>query len=474
LNRIVLKWGGSILLLFLIVFIPFAFIFHFIYSNLYYRDVEEQIDELSSRYANAMTSVEDSQVLQMFVTLASFTNNEIFIVDRTGTIVIDSGITGIVTGEKIPEKERMQLESGNPVYKEFHFLPSTERYLVSGKPIFNESSFQGGIFVMSSLDAIDHSIAQVKRFTLLTSIVAFLIGAGFIFMLSRKISAPLIEMEEATRKISKGDLKTRVNIHSNDEIGQLAKAINDLAVELDRFRSNRQEFFANISHELRTPLTYVQGYANVLKQELYTSEEEKKQYLAIIADESQRLIHLINDLFDLSKAEEGQLVLEHKKVDLVNIILSVMNKVMLKANEKGLEIQKIIPDQAVYMYGDEKRLEQIFINLLENAIRYTEKGGILIRVENLPNQRIKCSVSDSGIGIPEEDLPYIFERFHRVEKSRSRDYGGTGLGLSIAKKLVELHHGTITVHSELGKGTTFEITFPQTSNRTDTTKPNFS
>lgn len=473
-NRIVLKWGGSILLLFLIVFIPFGFIFHLIYSNLYYSDVEEQIDELSSRYANAMSSVEDSDVLQMFVTLASFTNNEVYIVDRTGTIVIDSGITGIVTGENISEKERMQLESGNPVYKEYHFLPSTERYLVAGKPIFNESSFQGGIFVMSSLDAIDHSIAQVKQFTLITSVVAFVIGAGFIFMLSRKISAPLIEMEEATRQISKGDLNTRVKIHSNDEIGQLAKAINDLALELARYRSNRQEFFANISHELRTPLTYLQGYANVLKQEMYTSEAEKQQYLTIIVDETQRLIHLINDLFDLSKAEEGQLVLEHKEVNVVQIMSSVINKAMLKANEKGLEIQKMIPDQPVLMYGDEKRLEQIFINLLENAIRYTEKGSLTVRVEQLPNQKIKCSVSDSGIGIPQEDLPYIFERFHRVEKSRSRDYGGTGLGLSIVKKLVELHRGTISVYSELGKGTTFEITFPQSFDRTDTTKPNLS
>lgn len=431
-----------------------------IYSNFYYSDVEKEIDELSTRYANAMTSVEDTEILRMFVTLAAFTNNEIYIINDEGTIVTDSGITGIVTGEKISEKEREQLQNGEPIYKEYHFLPSTERYLVSGKPIFNESSFQGAIFVMSSLDAIDHSIAQVRKLTLFASVIAFIIGAGFIFMLSRKISAPLLEMEKATRKISKGDLKTRVKEHSNDEIGQLAKAINDLAIELDRYRSNRQEFFATISHELRTPITYLEGYANVLKHELYTSEEEKQQYLTIITDETKRLIHLINDLFDLAKAEEDQLSMQSEEVNIVQVIHSVIDKVSLKAKEKGLKLENILPTEAIFIEGDEKRLEQILINLFENAIQYTEEGQISIHVEKQNAQKVLIHLTDSGIGIPKEEIPYIFDRFHRVEKSRSRDYGGTGLGLSIVKKLIDLQHGSIEVLSEVGEGTTFKIEFP--------------
>ncbi len=459
-NRIVLKWGGSILLLFLIVLIPFGYLFHVIYSNLYYRDVEKEIDELSVRYANAMTTVEDDEILRMFITLAAFTNNEVYIVDRNGSIVADSGIPGIVTGENIQEKERLQLENGKPIYKEFQYLPSTERYLVSGKPIFNGSSFQGGIFVLSSLDAIDHSISQVRRLTVGAGIAAFFIGSGFIFMLSRKISAPLIEMEKATRKISKGDLKIRVNEHSNDEIGQLANAINDLAVELDRYQSNRQEFFAAISHELRTPITHLEGYANVLKHKLYASEEEKQQYLSIISDETKRLIHLINDLFDLAKAEEDQLAMKNEKVNIVQVIRSVIEKVHLQASAKGLAIENRLPAQEIVIAGDEKRLEQIFINLFENAIQYSEEGKIMVCVRTLTEDHVEIQLSDSGIGIPEEDLPYIFERFHRVEKSRSREYGGTGLGLSIVKKLVNLQKGTIEAYSRLGEGTTFVIRFP--------------
>lgn len=407
-----------------------------------------------------MVSVHNTEILNMFVTLAGFTNNEVYIVNEDGTIMTESGITGIATGEKIDKKELNELQKGEAIDKEFHYLPSTERFLVSGKPIFNESKFEGGIYVMSSLDAIDHSISQVKRLSFISGIVALIIGAGFIFVLSRRISAPLLKMEKATREISKGDLKTRVDIHSNDEVGQLAIAINDLAIELERYRTNRQELFANISHELRTPITYLEGYANVLQEGLYHSEEEKKQYLSIIATETRRLIHLINDLFDLAKAEEEQLGMNKEAVQLSRILKAVVVKVGLKAKEKRIQIIQDIPEQDKMILGDEQRLEQIFINLLENAIQYMDEGVVHITLEEGIADSVRVIIKDNGQGIPESELPYIFERFHRVEKSRSRDYGGTGLGLSIVKKLVELHGGGINVTSEVGKGTTFIISFP--------------
>ncbi len=407
-----------------------------------------------------MVSVHNTEILNMFVTLAGFTNNEVYIVNQDGTVVTESGITGIATGEKIDEKELTQLQDGHAIDKEFHYLPSTERFLVSGRPIFNESKFEGGIYVMSSLDAIDHSISQVKRLSLISGIVALIIGAGFIFVLSRRISAPLLKMEKATREISRGDLKTRVNIHSNDEVGQLAVAINDLAIELERYRTNRQELFANISHELRTPITYLEGYANVLQEGLYHSEEEKNQYLSIIATETRRLIHLINDLFDLAKAEEEQLGMNKEAVQLSRVLKAVIVKVGLKAKEKGIQIIEDISEQDKTILGDEQRLEQIFINLLENAIQYMDEGVVHITLEEGTTDYVRVIIKDNGQGIPTSELPYIFERFHRVEKSRSRDYGGTGLGLSIVKKLVELHGGRIKVTSVVGKGTTFVLSFP--------------
>ena len=263
-------------------------------------------------------------------------------------------------------------------------------------------------------------------------------------------------MEQATRRIAAGNLDTRVTSVSQDEIGSLAMAINDLAKDLQRYRDTRNEFFANISHELKTPITYLEGYANVVSQELYETEEEKRKYLDIISQEAKRLDRLIAELFDLSKMEEGKIPLTPEPVQVSELLHFVIEKVSMKAAAKGLQIKENIEHSNIFIYGDPHRLQQIFLNLLDNAIRYTQHGSITITVKE-KHGMVCTSIEDTGPGIPEDELPYLFERFYRVEKSRSREHGGSGLGLAIAKKLVELHHGKIQVFSEYGKGTTFEV-----------------
>jgi signal transduction histidine kinase len=303
------------------------------------------------------------------------------------------------------------------------------------------------------------SLDIIEKAVILAGIGAVFLALGFTFILSRKLSNPLLEMEKVTRKIAKGDLNTRVSIGTKDEVGSLANAINDLAIELHRYRSNRREFFANISHELRTPITYLEGYANALENNLYQSEEEKKQYLQIIQQESSRLSKLVNDLFELSKMEEGKVALHFEDVDLVEVVENALLKTKMKAKGKGLHLDFTRLVSIPSIYADGLRMEQIVINLLENAIRYTEHGVIKVKLSSDSNT-VRLTIEDTGIGIPEEDVPFLFERFYRVEKSRSREFGGTGLGLAIVKHLVKLQGGTISVKSKVRKGTCFELTFP--------------
>ncbi|MHA6533231.1 HAMP domain-containing sensor histidine kinase [Paenibacillus sp. BAC0078] len=253
-----------------------------------------------------------------------------------------------------------------------------------------------------------------------------------------------------------GELETRLNIGSNDEVGSLAMEINNLAQDLQRYRDTRQEFFANISHELRTPITYLEGYAKVVKNRLYDNDEERDMYLDIIHQESLRLQHLVNDLFELSKMEEGKISLSLDWIDLADITGTAVRRIQLKAHEKELQLHAHIGTDIPLIYGDGLRIEQVLINLLENAVRYTNNGEINVHL-NSDNHFIHLVVEDTGIGIPEAELALIFERFYRVEKSRSRQYGGTGLGLPIAKKLIELHGGELLVTSGNGVGTRFEI-----------------
>jgi signal transduction histidine kinase len=207
-------------------------------------------------------------------------------------------------------------------------------------------------------------------------------------------------------------------------------------------------------------MTYLEGYANILKEGLYQTEEERIQYLDIIQKESMRVTRLIEDLFELSKIEEGKLTLHKEEIDLQEVLENVIQKVNLKANEKEIELDLSIDDGMESVYGDGLRMEQIFSNLLDNAIRYTERGTVKVSMEVVESKYVKVTIEDTGQGIPKDELPYIFERFYRVEKSRSRDYGGTGLGLSIVKNLIELQDGSIQVESEVGSGTRFEICFP--------------
>ncbi|KAB8139144.1 cell wall metabolism sensor histidine kinase WalK [Gracilibacillus oryzae] len=454
-NKIVLKLGGTIMVLFLVVLFPLGYVANLIFTNFYYSQVTDEISELSQKYALTITSIEDEKILIMFKTLADLTNKEVYIIDANGDVVSDSGVRIM----NLSSNDVGQLSQGKTVKKMLRDDKAEVTYLGSGHPIIQSGTFKGAIFVLAPISDVQEPVGKIRDLLILSAAGALFLALGFTFVLSKKMSDPLLEMERATREIAKGNLDIRVSIPSNDEIGSLGKAINDLALETNRYRSNRREFFANISHELRTPISYLKGYAEVLKQDLYQTEEERQQYLKIIDDETERMIRLINDLFELSKMEEGKIDLQMNAIDLTDVIETALFKVRIDLKKEGLTLKSQLDRNVPYIEGDGIRLEQIFTNLLRNAVRYTEKGSVSVKIWSALN-KVHVIIEDTGIGIPVEDLPLIFERFHRVEKSRSRELGGTGLGLAIVKNLVELQNGTISVNSQVGKGTRFQLSFP--------------
>lgn len=458
-NRIVIKLGSTMILLFLVVLLPLGYVINQIFSGFYYNQVQQHIERLAARYANEVATSRSTMTVNMIEMMSSFSDVKMMVVDAEGKVMANSGVAWKPQSSPIPEEEMQELIRGRALEMEMVDPGSGERFLASGQPIIVGQHFYGAVYVLSSVNGIDQSLQKVRQSLILSGIGAFFLALGFTFVLSRKLSDPLVRMETATRRIAQGDLNTRVQIPSNDEIGSLAKAINDLAVDLQRYRDTRREFFANISHELRTPMTYLEGYAKVLRDGLYETEEEKQKYLDIIHQESIRLTHMIHDLFELSKMEEGKIILHMEWIDLTEVMDHVIQKVKPKAKSKGLDIRVEQPDRLPLVYADGLRMGQVFMNLLDNAIRYTETGTIQVQLRQEPSHVVTI-VEDSGIGIPSEELPSIFERFYRVEKSRSREHGGTGLGLAIVKQLVDMQGGTIQVSSVLGKGTRFEITLP--------------
>jgi two-component system phosphate regulon sensor histidine kinase PhoR len=223
-----------------------------------------------------------------------------------------------------------------------------------------------------------------------------------------------------------------------------------------RVEKIKKDFVMNVSHELRTPLTAVKGFVETLDEQI---DIHNRHYLEIIKRHTDRLIHIVEDLLTLSELEEKGVEAPLENIDLSVVLENVFPLFEQQVKEKGLRLSREIASDLPPLKGDPFKLEQMFINLIDNAVKYTEKGTIVVSLRHKEN-RIIIQVQDTGHGIPKEDLPRLFERFYVVDKSRSRRLGGTGLGLSIVKHVVLLHNGTIDVESKVGVGTTFSISFP--------------
>jgi two-component system phosphate regulon sensor histidine kinase PhoR len=246
-------------------------------------------------------------------------------------------------------------------------------------------------------------------------------------------------------------------IGTNHEWKGIILVFHDIT-ELKKLEQMRKDFVANVSHELKTPITSIKGFTETLLDGAMKDEATLEYFLSIILKESDRLQTLIQDLLDLSKIEQQGFKLNIEAVNLMQILEEIIIMLQGKAADKEIQLE-LLADQDIYIQGDVNRLKQVFINLINNAIAYTPKGGLVQAIIENKEDKVLVHIKDTGIGIEEAEIPRIFERFYRVDKARSRNSGGTGLGLAIVKHLVEAHHGYITVKSKVGKGTTFTVHF---------------
>ena len=430
---------------------------------------------------------------------------------------------------------------------------------------------------LSDIELIESKMLKTIGMSIVFAIIATLIASFFVSIL---ISKPLHEMSAIAKRLAAGDFSRKAVVRSNDEAGDLAKAINDMASEIDskirsvssekakleailssmfegimltdkkgeilmlnpsirksflidsafegkrplevirnnsvqemvnkvldeksgiitqeikvtmpeqktmmvsgvpivrddivegavfvfhditelkRLEEIRKDFVANVSHELRTPISSIKGYAETLLDGKVDNAEHLKEFLNIIYQDSNRLASLIDDILDLSRIESGKMSMEFGPVDISPIVNRCINILDKAAKDKSISVILNIPGKLSKVTGDNNRLSQVILNLLDNAIKYTPEGRSITISAACKEGAVQVDVSDTGIGISEKDLPRIFERFYRVDKARSRELGGTGLGLSIVKHIVQAHNGQVWVRSTLGQGSTFSFTIP--------------
>ncbi len=330
---------------------------------------------------------------------------------------------------------------------------------------FSLGTDQYKLLVLHSLDEeIELKNRLLTLFLLAGVLGVALAGIGGYFLVRRSI-APVIEMSREAGEISAENLGQRLSVRGRrDEVGQLAQVINDLLARLDHSFEQQRRFMADASHELRTPLAIVRGEAEVALSKDDRSPAEYRESLSILHDESKRLTKIVEDLFTLARVDAGQVAVNFAPVYLDEIVSDAIRSMRVLADQRQVAIT-IDGGAEMPFDGDESLLRRMILNLLDNAVKYSHRGGKVVVNLLSTGDKYQISVSDNGIGIPDEDQPKIFDRFYRVDRARSRSdetaTSGAGLGLSITRWIAEMHGGKIVLVSSTADGSTFSVIFPR-------------
>ncbi|MEO2073824.1 MAG: HAMP domain-containing sensor histidine kinase [Bacillus sp. (in: firmicutes)] len=450
-NKISFKIG---LLFFLTIFLLETISMFFLHNNIIHSRVHEELSALQTRGNNHREVLEASfheETIRHIAMMEARTDTQVILTKPDGSIYMSSNN---VTDEM---KQILRRTPKNIPHEGLILEDDWKKatYIASISPVVVDKKIDGYVYMFQNTQKIKDLIAGLNQHFLFAGLLSLLFMMIIIVFLTRVVTHPLIKMSEATKRISKGDLSVSLPKLGKDEIGELGESIKVLASDLEILKNERNEFLASISHELRTPLTYIKGYADIARRK-ETNEKDKGHYLDIIHEESLKLSKLVKDLFHLAKMDENTFSIEKEEVHLRPYFQGIMEKVSPALKEEQLNLLLECPDD-LYLPIDPIRFEQVILNLIDNARKYSEPyTQIKVGVKQMSGE-VHIKIQDEGKGIPEEDLPRIFERFYRVDKSRTRALGGSGLGLAIVKQLVEAHGGTVEVTSSPNKGTTFEI-----------------
>ncbi|HEY9908489.1 MAG TPA: HAMP domain-containing sensor histidine kinase [Thermosynechococcaceae cyanobacterium] len=316
-----------------------------------------------------------------------------------------------------------------------------------------EKSFMLTLFRRPLVDGFESAWSRGAFWSVILGATA---AGGISYVLSKRIMRPLIQIEQVTRKLAEGHLQERVPTSEIPELNRLALSFNRMATDLEGVEQRRRDLVSDLTHELRTPLTVVEGYLEGLADG--TIEPSPPVY-QLLTKETARLRRLVNDLQELSQAEAGYLPIRAQPFDLQPLLRSLVERFSEQLIEASPALKLECASNLPLALADPERVEQVLVNLLGNALRYTLKGAIVIYAWSEANQ-LWVAVADTGQGIAAQELPHVFERFWRSDRSRDRHSGGTGIGLAISRRLVELQGGTIDAESELGRGSTFRFSLP--------------
>lgn len=417
---------------------------------------------------------DNAKLLEQSLTMfAENIDGDVFVTDLSGRVILmNQGSKYIsdstqVYQEIIDEVMQSHYYFGQGTMNDVY---DTVRY-IAVRPIYyaDSSSMVGVVFVTSDASQINAFSEMILRIFALSAFAALAISFFAIGIFSYNMVKPLRQMADAARKFGKGDFSVRVNESSNDEVGELAVAFNNMADSLASSENVRKSFVANVSHELKTPMTTIAGFIDGILDGTIPPERQK-HYLSIVSDEIRRLSRLVRSMLDLSRIDSGEMRLNYQQFDIVSILVTILLTFEQEIDKRKIEIRGLDNVKAAMVYGDPDLIHQVIYNLIENAVKFTDESGYIeFEIEDWSDRTV-FSVKNSGKGIEKEELALIFERFYKTDKSRSKDKKGLGLGLYLVRTIIRLHGGEITADSVLDQYCRFSFFIPKKQDNGHKTK----
>lgn len=427
--------------------------------------VADLISDSSTLVNNNLILGQSNFLQTVMSTISKSINASIFITNNTGlTQLCSEGANCVHDRAKIPDSIMKSALTGE--YFETSNLGGIYKnnYYTVGVPIIVNSNGQniavGVAFVSSEASSISDFTANITKIFFFAAIATFAIVFCMVGLYTYNMVRPLRQMAQAAKSFGAGDFSSRVPVTSQDEIGQLAIAFNNMADSLATSEGTRRSFIANVSHELKTPMTTIAGFIDGIWDGTIPPERQG-YYLNIVSTEVRRLSRLVQSMLALSRIDSGELRMNKQRFDLTNILISTLLTFEQKIGDRNIRVEGLEEADTIFVDGDPDMIHQVVYNLIENAVKFTNEGGyIRISLSDAPD-RTTLEIRNSGQGIQPDELPHIFERFYKTDKSRSKDKNGMGLGLYIVKTILRLHGGDITAASETGSYCSFTLWLPK-------------
>lgn len=440
--------------LFLLWFFQIVFLEQF-YTQIRISNVEKSGIEIAKVLA-AGNQIEFQDKLDEF----TYNNNlTAELVDLQHNILYFSGAAGM-SGQMPMMRNNLRNEVYNKVFKgQIVSAPMTHprfgsSFMIIGIPVKLDGKVQGGILINLPLASVKDTADILKVQLLYITIILLVTSVVIAFLLSRTFTRPILDITKVAMTMAAGNLTTRIHLKRRDEIGRLGETINHMGQELSKVEQLRKDLIANVSHELRTPLSLIKGYAETIKDVSGDSLEKREKHLDIIIDETNRLSDMVQEILEFSQMQAGYVDLNIQQFKINDTLERIYKKFEILGAKTGIRIVLKVEGEA-FVEGDEAKIEQVLYNLLNNAFNHSAKDGEITLGFTEGQEKIRVQVADAGEGIPENEIPYIWDRFYKVDKSGNRKKSGTGLGLAIVKNILEAHRCSYGVESKEGLGTRF-------------------